>query len=195
MTDITYILTGILHGRGAQAAKADGINPATVAYATYKDSLQSKLDVIGHDWKAFSGSVWSVDQDRVYFLKTKENRVWKLQFIDFEGSSTGKAVLEKTDLGIISAVDAPAALGMSVLAYPNPTTDRLYIALEAPAALQSEGLLTSFDAQGRVVAQQSVTLREGFQVQELPTANWPSGTYHLTLDLPNQRIALGKVVK
>jgi len=195
MTTITYNVTGILHGRGAEVAEADGINPATVAYADYQGSLHSELDVIGHDWKAFSGTAWSVDADRVFFLRTAESRVWKLQFIDFEGSSTGKTILDKTDLGIITAVQDPAAVGLKALTYPNPVQDQLRVVLDVPATLAKDAQLEVVDLQGRLVSRQTVRLQAGFQAIEMSAANWSTGMLVLRLILPNQEIQLGKIIK
>jgi Secretion system C-terminal sorting domain/HmuY protein len=195
MTDIVYNVTGILSGRGVKAVKADGVNPATVAFADYQSQLETKLDVLGHDWKNFSGTAWSVDEDRVYFVKTADSRAWKLHFIDFEGSSTGKAVFEKQDLGLISAVQDPAAVGLGASIYPNPVQDELTIALDIPANLAAEAQLEVVDVQGRLIANKSVSLVNGFQVYQMPAAHWASGMYLLRLKLPNQEIKLGKIVK
>lgn len=195
LTYIPYNVTGILHGRGAQAVKASGINPATVAYADYQNSMSAQLDVIGYDWKAFSGTAWSVATDVAYFLKTANNRVWKLHFIDFEGSTTGKAVFEKTDLGIISAVQDPAAAGMKALVYPNPVQNELNVAIDAPAVLAGKGQIQIFDLQGRLTATQAVTVTEGFQAIQIPATNWMSGTYTMVLKTTGSDIQLGKIVK
>ncbi len=195
MTLIPYNVTGVLHGRGAKVAEANGVDPTTVTYAEYKDSLRSELDAIGYDWKTFSGTAWSIDEDRVFFLKTAEDRVWKIQFIDFEGSSTGKAVFEKTDLGIITAVKDPAALGLKVATYPNPVQDQLTVVLDVPAALAKTGQLEVVDLQGRLVARQSVTLSEGFQAIQLSAGNWSAGMLTLRLILPQQEVNLGKIIK
>ncbi len=195
MAYISYNVTGILNGRGVKAASADGVNPVTVAYADYQDQLLTKLDVVGHDWKAFSGTTWSVDADRVFFVKTADSHVWKLHFIDFEGSTTGKAVFEKTDLGAFSAVKDPAALGLEAIVYPNPVQDELTIALDIPASLSGNAQLEVVDLQGRMVLQQSVVLTGGFQVFQLPSTTWAPGMHFLRLMLPGQEIKLGKIIK
>jgi hypothetical protein len=51
--DVPYNVTGILSGPGVQVAEADGVDPETVDYTDYQDSLRSELDIIGHDWKFF----------------------------------------------------------------------------------------------------------------------------------------------
>lgn len=195
MEYILYYVTGVLTGPGGKVAEADGVNPSSVEYADYQDSLRSELDVIGHDWKYFSGTAWSIDADRVFFLKTAENRVWKLHFVDFEGSFTGTAVLEKTDLGILSAVQDPVALGLEVGTYPNPFQDQITVSLDVPAALAQKVVLQVIDLQGRMVQRQSITLKEGFQVLQLPASSLASGMYLLQIQLPEQTLGLGKIVK
>ena len=54
-------------------------------------SLLVQPNIIGHDWKDFDLGTftWEVFDDLVYFIETPDNDIWQLQFIDFEGSSTG----------------------------------------------------------------------------------------------------------
>ncbi len=188
-------VTGVLSGPGVQVAKADGIDPATVSYTTYQDSLRSELNTIGFEWKILSGFSFVLDQDLVFFLKSADSRVWKIRFIAFGGSSTGNTTIEKTDLGIISAINDPAAIGMKALLYPNPVQDRLSVALDMPPGLEKQAQLTVTDMMGRVVTQQQVTLNAGFQVFELAAQNWASGTYVAQLQLAGREVNLGKIVK
>lgn len=195
MTYLAYPVTGVLTGEGVQVAKADGVNPETVAYTAYQDSLQTRLDVIGYDWKTFTGAAWTLDLDRVFFVKTADDHVWKVQFVDFEGSSTGVAVLTKEDLGVISAVQNPAAIGMKAMMYPNPVQERLLVSLDIPAGLGKDAQLLVTDMSGRLVAQHATTLNEGFSVLELPAQTWATGAYVLHLKIGAQEVNLGKVIK
>jgi hypothetical protein len=192
---LQYMVTGILHNRGVQSAKAVGVNPQTVKFEDYQNSLRSELDIIGHDWKTFTGTGWVVPQDRVYFVKTATNRVWKIQFIDFEGVATGNTVFEKTNLGVVSAIEAPQALGLQALTYPNPVREHLTVALDVPSALAREAQLDVTDLQGRTIRSMHVALNEGFQVFELPAAEWAGGLYVLRLRWSDREVLLGKVLK
>jgi hypothetical protein len=191
---INYYLTGIVQGNGVKVAKATGIDPNTVNYANYEDSLQTDLITIGHDWKYFTGSAWTLEDDRVYFVKTANSRVWKLKFTQFGGSLTGKTVFEKTDLGIISAINHPNLLGAEVLIYPNPSIGQVYVNLDLTTAHAQSGKLTLVDQQGKQVLSKVVNLQSGFQVLELNAAHLTSGLYSIHLDLAKERILLGKVV-
>jgi hypothetical protein len=195
MAFISYNVTGIINGRGVKAAKADGVNPSTVSYADYQNKLLPNLDVIGHDWKSFSGASWTVDADRVFFLKTSDNRVWKLYFIDFEGSTTGKAVFEKTDLGVISPVLNPALPGLEAVLYPNPVQDLLTIALDIPGNVAPNAQLEVVDIQGRLLVQQPIALHQGFQVLQVPSSSWMPGTHMVRIVTAGTEIKLGKIIK
>lgn len=180
---IDYLVTGIVNGKNVTAAKADGIDPATVQFATYADSFGTNVDVIGQDWKSFSGTAWSVDPDRVYFVRTADSHVWKLHFTTFGGSTTGKAVFEKTDLGIISGTnDLPGAVsGFEI--FPNPATTEANILLELNENPPSEARLSLFDATGHLVLNKKINVQKGLNGYVLPTGELATGTYFLNIDL------------
>ncbi len=194
MTEIDYNVTGILHNRNVTVAKAMNINPATVQYSSYKDSFQTKLDVIGHDWKAFSGVAWSVDDKRVYFVRTANQHVWKLHFIDFEGSTTGTGVFEKTDLGIISGTDdLPTGIsGFDI--FPNPATTEANILLNLKENAASDARLVLQNLEGKIVFERNIPVQNGLNGFVLPTADFPAGLYFLNLNLGNETVSR-KIVK
>jgi hypothetical protein len=191
---VPYTVAGILHARGIKTAKAVNITPATVSYNTFQDSLKTAPNTIGFDWKTFDGAGWVLDQNRVYFLKTTANRVWKLQFIDFEGSSTGKAIFEKTDLGIFTAIENPVLSGLEALVYPNKVENDFNIALDATSNLKNATIML-VDMQGRVVLNQNIAVQNGFQVFNIAANGFAAGTYSVQLVTENTSIHLGKIVK
>jgi Secretion system C-terminal sorting domain len=192
---VNYYLTGIVQGRGVKVAKAAGIDPNTVNYTSYEDSLQSDLIAIGHDWKNFTGTAWTLADDRVYFVKTANSRVWKLKFIQFGGSISGKTVFEKTDLGIISAIKNPILSGTEVLIYPNPAVNQVHIGIDLPAIYAQRGKLVLIDNLGKQVFSKVETLQTGFQVLTLNAEHLNAGVYSIHLDIPNGRVLLGNFVK
>ena len=177
---LNYLLTGTLSGLDVEVAQADGIDPASVEFSNYEDSLQTALDVIGYDWKSFDLNTfsWSLPLDRVYFVKTAEGEVHKLQFIDFEGSSTGVAVFEQTDLGIVNAVEAhPVVNDFTV--FPNPVRDIATIGLTLEQATRARMQL--FGTNGQQVWSAEAQFPAGFQAKELNLSHLPSGTYYLSI--------------
>ena len=99
---INYLLTGVLSAPGVEIAQASAIDPTTVNHLDYADQYSDTIDIIGHDWKWFDLGTftWVVASDRVYFVKTPESELWKLQFTDFGGSSTGTTSLTKHSLSL-----------------------------------------------------------------------------------------------
>ena len=193
---VPYTVAGILHARGVKTAKALNITPATVAYSTFQDSLKTAPNTIGFDWKAFDGAGWVLDQNRVYFVKTTTNRVWKLQFIDFEGSSTGKAIVEKTDLGIFTAVENQSVAGLQTLVYPNRVSTDFNIALDATNTTNLQNATISVvDMQGRIVLNQNIAVQNGFQVLNIAANGFAAGVYNIQLVTENANVPLGRIVK
>jgi len=177
---LDYLLTGTLSGLGVEVAQADGIDPATVEFDAYRDSLQSALDIIGYDWKSFDLNTfsWSLPLDRVYFVKTAEGQVYKLQFVDFEGSSTGVAVFEQTDLGITNSIETSAIVNDFTL-FPNPVRDIATIGLTLEQATRAR--LQLFSTSGQTVWSAEAQFPAGFQVKELNLRHLPGGTYYLSV--------------
>lgn len=183
---LNYLLTGTLSGAGVEVAQADGIDPATVEFDAYRDSLQSALDVIGYDWKSFDLNTfsWSLPLDRVYFVKTAEGEVYKLQFIDFEGSSTGVAVFEQTDLGITNTIEESSIVN-DFTVFPNPVRDVATIGLTLEQATRARMQL--FSANGQQVWAAEAQFPAGFQAKELHLSHLPGGTYYLSIQPQHSR--------
>ncbi len=183
---LNYLLTGTLSGAGVEVAQADGIDPATVEFDAYRDSLQSALDVIGYDWKSFDLNTfsWSLPLDRVYFVKTAEGEVYKLQFIDFEGSSTGVAVFEQTDLGITNTIEESSIVN-DFTVFPNPVRDVATIGLTLEQATRARMQL--FSANGQQVWAAEAQFPAGFQAKELNLSHLPGGTYYLSIQPQHSR--------
>jgi len=133
---LNYVVTGILSADGVRVAQADGVDPETVLESDFSGSYSSNIDVIGFDWKDIDINTfqWSLVTDRVYFVKTKDNNTYKLHFIDFEGSSTGIATLQKTE---VMSTSTSEVIGHQVTlgnVFPNPTSGSFSFNYEADKA-------------------------------------------------------------
>ena len=183
-----YNVTGVLSAPGVSCVSADNVDFNTVNFDDYKDGLSEKMDVIGYDWKTFSGTGWSLDDNRVFFLKSTDNTVWKLQFIDFEGSSTGTAVLSKENLGKISATEE---VEVQVLVYPNPTHEQLSV-------LSPEKIVnfTFFDASGRMSYSVPTERHDGsLYVYTFDVSNMANGIYVIQGNSASEKSLKTKFVK
>lgn len=191
---VPYVVTGILSADSIQVARADNVDPATVDYMVYLDSLSSRLDVINHDWKFFDLSQgWFVAEDRAYFVKTPQNDLYKLVFTAFGGSTNGTATVERTFLGTLSAApDLPGGVG-EVLVYPNPAAERLYLSFTSDAA--APATLHLLNGAGQTVWTGASRIQPGLNVLEinhLPAL--PAGAYLLNVRLPGGQFTRSVVI-
>ncbi len=175
-TYINYTLTGILNGPGVKAARIMTLDQEGAKYATYKDSLKTELDVIGHDWKFFSGTGWEVPADRVYFVKTSDGKVFKFFFIDFEGSSTGTAVLQKEVINTTAVSDDLGGL-QSIAVYPNPANHQFNLILDSKQ--NSDVALTISSLNGQQIWSRNFETPAGFNAVSQSTEELPNGIYLL----------------
>lgn len=124
---LQYIVTGVLLAPGTEAALADGIDPLLVSEDDYADAYSDAPTAIGHEWKFFDfTSGWVVDSDRVYFVKTRNGEKYKIEFFDFEGSSTGITTFDRRLITTTSTQFESADI-MDTDVYPNPAADFITI--------------------------------------------------------------------
>lgn len=187
-----YNVTGILTGPGVQAVAAKGIDPETVSHLDYANSYSSQTDIIGYDWKTLVGTSWSIAKDRVYFVKTAENRVWKIVIIDFEGSSTGNAVFVKTDLGI-SSVDVLEDAETNIS--PNPVSEILHIAIDAKSQTSNNFSIEVIDMAGKQIHKEYKQGLNGFNVIDVNAEKWKPGMYIVKISNDKNQTSVGKIIK
>lgn len=194
-TILDYSVSGVLSGFGIEVAQADDIAPSTVEFAPFQDSLTTDIDAIGFDWKEINLTTfaWNLDPHRAYFVKKANNDVWKVVFIDFEGSSTGNLVFEKTLMGNIGSTNledvTSAFSGFNV--FPNPVQTEATIAF----SLKNSGNinLTLTSVLGQQVWNHRSQATEGFNVVTMPDLNAPAGTYFLNLQAENGEVISKKI--
>lgn len=181
-----YTVGGILINQGVEAVLADGINPTTVVNTNYTLTADS-LTIIGHDWKSFDFSTgWGVDNDRVYFVKSADSNLYKIEFIDFQGSSSGIATFQKTYLGVWNSLHkTPNSVVAHLGTFPNPATTQLNITFSLQQTLDNASLRLC-NTLGQVVHEQTIQAQAGLNGLVISVDNFPRGTYFLTLEVANE---------
>lgn len=180
-----YNVTGVLTGPGIKTAIAKGVNPNTVSEEDYADKYSVRMDIIGFDWKNLVGTSWSIADDRAYFLKMPDNVIWKLVFIDFEGSATGNAVFQKTKLGTSATTEIQ---GIEAGFFPNPVSNLLYITLDAEQRAAQNMKASVIDMYGKIVLEQSLDVQEGLNAFEFNTSEFKAGSYIVRLNNGKQAL-------
>ena len=185
---VHYPVTGILSGLGVEVAQANGVDPETAEFEDHENDLSTDLDIIGHDWKDFDLGTfsWVLPTDRAYFVKTADDNVWKIWFIDFEGSSTGTATIEKEDLGMLNAVEDENAPLESYKVFPNPVRTEAQLIFSAKNTFNNQVNLQISDSLGRLVSHTELRVVQGLNSFTVPVEELPAGIYYMTLIVDNQ---------
>ena len=163
-----YAVTGVLSNKGVAVAEAKNVNTSTVNYQNYLNQLsEDTLYTIGSDWKHYDfTNGWSVDANRAYFVKTADDILWKLVFIDFQGSGTGTSTLQKTNLGTISSIEINKETSVQFEAYPNPSSGPIDVVFDL-GANYGQVDLTLQDLTGRVLFEQQLSELNGLKANNL----------------------------
>ena len=188
---LDYSVSGALSGNGVQVAEAQGVDPKTAQHFDYP--FESQIDVIGFDWKDIDidNVVWSIYEDRAYFVLTEQGDLWKIIFIDFEGSSTGVAVFEKEYLGSFTSSTDETSFIEGFEVFPNPVLAEANIAFSVKE--KSQVNLRLFNVLGQVFWQQSMTTQQGLNALVLPDLHLPKGNYFLSLDTPSDEMTTKQI--
>lgn len=183
-TPSSYPVGGILTNRNVKVALADNIDPATVDVANYTLTDDS-LSTIGHDWKSYDFSQgWVVDADRVYFVQTADSNVYKIQFIDFRGSSTGQGTFTKTLLGKATPIQKIENTPFEQFnIFPNPATNQVNVAFSLKSSQQSVQISIT-NLLGVTVLIQEIAAHQGFHATIINTNDLARGNYILHVQTP-----------
>jgi len=185
-TTLEYNVGGALIAPGVRAAQASGIDPNTVSFSNYEQDLTDTVNLIGQDWRFFdlTAGGWVTLGDRAYFVQTASDSLFKVVFIDFEGSSTGIISLEKTYLGqYVSTPEFEELNGFAL--YPNPAAGRVNFSIDWQEANASAEYVI-LDLQGRIVFSEEVLIQPGVNVITRDV-NLASGTYIAQVLVGNAR--------
>ncbi|PHI21909.1 hypothetical protein CEQ90_01065 [Lewinellaceae bacterium SD302] len=185
---LQYTVTGVLHNAEVDVAELTGVDPETVALPTATEAYSDQLDVIGYDWKTFDLGTfaWSIPEDLVYFVRDEEERVWQIQFIDFEGSSTGVTTFTVTDEGVVSATTELPGFATEASLFPNPASGQTNLSIELPRA--ATGQIDLINQLGQTVgaAGQDVELSSGNNQIAVDISGLSAGNYFLRLSVGNE---------
>lgn len=185
---INYIVTGVLSNQGVEVIELNDVeDPSAVDYTDHEDLFSDSLTIIGHDWKIFDFTDgWIIPTDRLYFAKSNE-KVWRILFLDFEGSSTGVTVLAKELVDDLTSIEDIVAGQHQFEMYPNPAVDHLNIAFSSDVA-DNNGLLQISNTLGQIVHAEKIPIQVGLQQKQIELNNLPAGSYFISIGSGNQVI-------
>ncbi len=179
---LDYNVTGVITGPGVEVAKFAGIDPAKVALESTPDTFSTRLDVIGYDWKRFDFQAgWIIEDSLSYVVKTPGNQLYKMVFVDFEGSSTGVATFEKTDLGMLTNTREANSTLEGINVFPNPAATQITVTYALRQGRQ-QVQISLFNTQGQRLFSVAADGFEGLNTADIQLpANLTPGMYALQI--------------
>ena len=181
-----YPVTGVLTNNNTEVAKATGVTDPLTYFDYSNHNFNSEINSIGYDWKSYQGS-FVVDANRCYFIKDKNENIWRLVFNSFDGMSTGNVEFNTELIFNTSSENINKASSLNV--FPNPTTQNTNLIFD----FEEECLINIYDISGVKVYSKQLNSR-GLELINLPTENFDAGLYFLVVYKENRVLAKEKLI-
>ncbi len=158
-------LTGFLNNRSVTVARNTGKKCNEVMVYNKTAPYNTNISNIGWDWKSFNGSSYDIPDTLVYFLVSKNAKIYKFSFVSFLGGSNGKTILRKDEASSI----LKNSFNNSILIYPNPSNGKI-----------------NFDTERKIIGV-LVTDTKGVQINfnsmdnQIDLSEYADGIYHIQI--------------
>ena len=181
-----YPVTGVLTNNNTEVAKATGVTDPLTYFDYSNHNFNNEINSIGYDWKSYQGS-FVVDANRCYFIKDKNENIWRLVFNSFDGMSTGNIEFNTELIFNTSSVNINKTNSLNV--FPNPTTQNTNLIFD----FEEECLINIYDIYGLKVYSKQLN-SEGLELINLPTEKFDAGLYFLVVYKENRVLAKEKLI-
>lgn len=181
-----YPVTGVLTNNNTEVAKATGVTDPLTYFDYSNHNFNNEINSIGYDWKSYQGS-FVVDANRCYFIKDKNENIWRLVFNSFDGMSTGNVEFNTELIFNTSSENINKASSLNV--FPNPTTQNTNLIFD----FEEECLINIYDISGVKVYSNQLN-STGLELINLPTENFDAGLYFLVVYKENRVLAKEKLI-
>ena len=175
-----YGVTGVMSNDGVQVAQVDNL-PDPNSYSDYSQhSMSTEINTIGYDWKSFDMSTfsYSVEPYRCYFVKDLQDKVWRIIFTSFEGSSTGNIDFNTQEMTSSTSISELQSDISTFEIYPNPITDNNLTIVFDNSFYETQ--LEIFTVTGKQVFDKNIN-GAGFQAKSLSLPNLDKGLYIVSI--------------
>ena len=183
-TDVStmkYNVTGLLSSDNITVATATGDDAPGASYS-------EAINTIGYNWKSYNNAArtYEVDSELKFYVKDKDEKIYKMYFTEFEGGSTGNLAFKFKDVTetlSIEEVGESVAFGI----YPNPVSfdKKINIIFDVNRVNKNENKVEIYNLSGQRVLKTSVTNALGFYDKEISLSNLNSGIYMLKFSSGN----------
>jgi hypothetical protein len=186
---IPYSVVGAFGNRGIQFGKAVmvHVDSACNNYGTYTNPWLNSISTIGYDWKSFTppGGPWVIPDSLSYFIKSKDNNIYQLQFTGYSGSGSGNIYFRKRIITPTKVGDVYSAISQYSV-FPNPAQSTLNVMIDATES--NDAAINVMDLTGKIVLSSQVKIQNGINAFTVPVQGLSNGHYMLYVNGKNMQI-------
>jgi len=186
--------SGVVYtNRGLSSVKVTGVPTDSADYttATFDTSIYNIANSYVIRNSTPPPGFWQILDSTTYFVKAKNEHVYKIVFTEFGGTGDGKIAFNKTQLTFDATGISDAANATRVALYPNPATSQLNVVLDAKEAGLHQVTIT--DLAGKVTYSTQVSVN-GLQNISIPVSTLANGYYLVSVEANGNR-SVQKFVK
>lgn len=178
---VSYVVAGIRSNFMTPVAKIE--NGASQTTVPTEEQFTTAINAIGYTWKTFTGTAWSIDKTSAYFVRSQKNRIFKIVFQDFGGSSTGTTTYTQDEIITSSINDNTGnAIGAFAL-YPNVASNSENVNIVLGNENGDKMMITVQNTLGDIVYTQQLENAQGLHSLTMPSL--ASGMYLVTVGNEN----------
>ena len=185
-------VTGVLTNNGLEVAKAENVDVANADHNNF--SFVPEINAIGYNWKSYDylSDTYDIQDALCYFVKDNSDRILKLEFTGFDGSSTGGIHF---NVNLTTATEiATYENDLLFRVYPNPSQGRQVSILYDIDQLDLKNSVDIYDMNGRIV--KSFRLNSnGFNDKRISLDNFEAGVYLISFKNGNEVIKRKLIVQ
>ncbi|WP_300662495.1 T9SS type A sorting domain-containing protein, partial [Fluviicola sp.] len=168
--NMQYLSFGVLNNVGIEAVKVTAVGDVPNFVNYQAQTFSDAANVIGYNWKNAQVQPAVVEDSTVYFVKTKDNNIWKLVFTKFtSGSTSNMNVFSKQNLTTLSVNELEKDVFVSV--YPNPAANVATVVVDSKANTTVKVVSMT----GQVVFETAAS--NGLTTTTIATENFTNGVY------------------
>lgn len=176
-----YGVSGIVQNKGVNVAQANNVAAPATYTAWSTEVFNTNITTIGHDWKTYNGSGYSIVNDTLYFVKDKAGSIWKVRPVGFS-LANGDFIFSKEKLAASTVGISEAGIAISEVAvYPNPSNGSNTTLVFSNTKSQSVSV-SIVDMNGKVISTQGLEVAEGLTTHALNTQSLQAGIYFVKLN-------------
>lgn len=171
-----YLVTGVLHSSEVTVAQNEEVGGMpTNPSLTY----ETDINTIGYDWKSFTGTSFTVNSDRAFYVKYANNTVYRIYFTAFSGGSAGNITFHQEDVTSSLSI-AEVGENVSFGIYPNPSLNKkINLLYDVTKFSTTENEVTIYTTSGQKVFETTLNNNAGFYNKELDVSSLKAGMYVL----------------